>query len=43
MFNGFIYFPLENRTAQIALGQRDTTESFANLITTLYEWSALRV
>lgn len=42
MFNGFIYFPSENRTDQIGLAHRDSPESFANLITTLYEWSALR-
>ncbi len=42
MFSGLIYFPIENRTAVISLGHMDSTASFANLITSLYEWSALR-
>lgn len=42
IFNGLIYVPSEDRTASISLGHRDSAASFANLITALYEWSALR-
>lgn len=43
MFHGFIYFLSEDRASQIGLGHSNSSETFAESITTLYEWSELMV
>lgn len=42
MFNGFIYYPSDGRSASFSLGCAISLQSFDEVITKLYEWAAER-